>query len=139
MPLPRPTRADVDRIDRSVRRIMEHYAPAYFVIDRQHEILRFSGSEARHYLEPSPGAANLNLFSLLQKTLRPAVRTAVEQALAAEKTVVNEHLMIQIDGKSRPLTLIVEPVLSDGAKDRGLCVVAFRDAPKDGRRTACKP
>ena len=109
---------------------MEHYAPAYFVIDRQHEILRFSGSEARHYLEPSPGAANLNLFSLLQKTLRPAVRAAVEQAFATEKTVINEHLTIQIDGESRPLTLIVEPVLSDGAKDRGLCVVAFRHASK---------
>ena len=89
---------------------MEHYAPAYFVIDRQHEILRFSGSEARHYLEPSPGAANLNLFSLLQKTLRPAVRAAVEQAFATERTVINEDLTIQIDGKSRPLTLIVEPV-----------------------------
>ena len=54
MPLPRPTRIDEGRIDRSVRRVMEHYAPAYFVIDRQHQILRFSGSEARHYLEPSP-------------------------------------------------------------------------------------
>jgi two-component system CheB/CheR fusion protein len=128
MPLPRPTRVEEDLIDKSVRRIMEHYAPAYLVIDRQHEILRFSGSEARHYLEPSPGAANLNLFSLLQKTLRPAVRSAVEQALATERTVINEHLMIQIDGKSRPLALIVEPVMSDAAKDRGLCVVAFRDA-----------
>jgi len=128
MPLPRPTRVDEDLIGKSVRRIMQHYAPAYLVIDRQYEILRFSGSEARHYLEPSPGAANLNLFSLLQKTLRPAVRSAVEQALATERTVINEQLMIQIDGKSRPVTLIVEPVLSDGAKDRGLCVVAFRDA-----------
>ena len=64
MPLPRPTRVDADRIDKSVRRVMEHYAPPYFVVDRQHEILRFSGSEARHYLEPSPGAAKIpNLFS----------------------------------------------------------------------------
>ena len=140
MPLPRPTRVDEDRIDKSVRRVMEHYAPAYFVIDRQHQILRFSGSEARHYLEPSPGAANLNLFSLLQKTLRPAVRAAVEQAFATEKTVINENLMIQIDGKSRPLTLIVEPVLSDGAKNHGLCVVAFRDASQARRRSAaCNP
>ena len=73
-------------IDKSVRRVMEQYAPAYFVIDRQHQILRFSGSEARHYLEPSPGVANLNLFSLLQKTLRPAVRAAVEQAFADAKS-----------------------------------------------------
>jgi two-component system, chemotaxis family, CheB/CheR fusion protein len=130
MPLPRPTRVDADRIDTSVRRVMEHYAPAYFVIDRQHEILRFSGSEARHYLEPSPGVANLNLFSLLQKTLRPAVRAAVEQCFATERTVINENLVTEIDGKSRSLTLIIEPVLSDGAKNHGLCVVAFRDASK---------
>jgi two-component system CheB/CheR fusion protein len=125
MPLPRPTRVDEDRIDKSVRRVMEQYAPAYFVIDRQHQILRFSGSEARHYLEPSPGIANLNLFSLLQKTLRPAVRAAVEQAFATGKAVVNGDLTIQIDGKSRPLMLIAEPVLSNGASN--LCVVAFRD------------
>ena len=48
LPLLRPTRADEDRIDKSVRRVMEQYAPAYFVVDRQHQILRFSGSEARH-------------------------------------------------------------------------------------------
>jgi len=125
MPLPRPTRCDEDRIEKSVRRVMEQYAPAYFVIDRQHQILRFSGSEARHYLEPSPGVANLHLFSLLQKTMRPAVRAAVEQAFATQKPVVNDDLTIPIDGKRRPLVLIVEPILSNGASN--LCVVAFRD------------
>ena len=125
LPLPRPTRADEDRIDKSARRVMEQYAPAYFVVDRQHQILRFSGSEARHYLEPSPGAANLNLFTLLQKTLRPAVRSAVEQAFTGRKAVVNGDLTIQIDGKSRSLMLIVEPILSNGVSN--LCVVAFRD------------
>src|SRR4029078_7695202 len=120
-PASRPSRVDEDRIDRSVRRVMEHYAPAYIVIDKQHEILCFSGGEARHYLEPSPGAANLNLFSLLQKTLRPAVRAAVEQAFATQRAVINEDLMIEIDGKARSLTLIVEPVSSDGSKDHRLC------------------
>ena len=134
MPLPRPTRADEDRIDKSVRRVMEQYAPAHFVIDRQHQIVRFSGSEARHYLEPSPGIANLNLFSLLQKTLRPAVRAAVEQAFTARKAVVNSDLTIQIDGKSRALMLIVEPILSNGASN--LCVVAFRDTSQFVRAAA---
>jgi two-component system, chemotaxis family, CheB/CheR fusion protein len=132
MPLPRPTRADEDRIDKSVRRVMERYAPAYFVIDREHQILRFSGSEARHYLEPSPGVANLNLFSLLQKTLRPAVRGAVEEAFATQKPVVKDGLMVQIDSKSRPLMLIVEPLLS-GTKNHNLCVVAFRDTSRLAR------
>jgi two-component system, chemotaxis family, CheB/CheR fusion protein len=117
-----------DRIDKSVRRVMEQYAPAYFVIDRNHEILRFSGSEARHYLEPSPGTANLQLFSILHKTLRPAVRAAVQCAVADRKTVVTENLTIRIDGKTRDVTLIVEPIIESAGKDRGICVVAFRDA-----------
>ena len=117
-----------DRIDKSVRRIMEQYAPAYFVIDRNHEILRFSGSEARHYLEPSPGAANLQLFSILHKSLRPAVRAAVQAAVAERKSVVTGNLAIRIDGKTRDLTLIVEPIIETTGKDRGICVVAFRDA-----------
>lgn len=117
-----------DRIDKSVRRVMEQYAPAYFVIDRNHEILRFSGSEARHYLEPSPGAANLHLFSNLHKTLRPAVRAALLKAVTDQQTVVTENLAIRIDGKSRELTLIVEPIIENAGKERGVCVVAFRDA-----------
>ena len=117
-----------DRIDKSVRRVMEQYAPAYFVIDRNHEILRFSGSEARHYLEPSPGAANLQLFSILQKSLRPAVRAAVQSAVQTHKTVVTDNLAIRIDGISRVVTLIVEPIIEPTGIDRGICVVAFRDA-----------
>jgi two-component system CheB/CheR fusion protein len=128
-PVPRPARQQVveDRIDRSVRRVMEHYAPAYFVIDSNNEILRFSGAETGPYLEPSAGAASFGLFSIVQKSLRPAVRAAVRKALAEKNTVVNESLTIRIDGKARALTLIVEPIGSEnGAAGGGTCVVAFR-------------
>jgi two-component system, chemotaxis family, CheB/CheR fusion protein len=128
-PAPRPVRQQVgeDRIDRSVRRVMEHYAPAYFVIDSNNEILRFSGAETGPYLEPSAGAASFGLFSIVQKALRPAVRAAVRKALAEKHTIVNENLTIRIDGKARALTLIVEPVGSEnGAAAGGTCVVAFR-------------
>jgi two-component system, chemotaxis family, CheB/CheR fusion protein len=117
-----------DNIDSSVKRVMEQYAPAYFVIDRNHEILRFSGSEARHYLEPSPGRANLNLFRNLHKSLRPVVRSAVQQAVAQQETIVTENLTIRINGKSRQLTLIVEPIIETNASVSGVCVVAFRDS-----------
>lgn len=116
-----------DRIDKSVRRVMEQYAPAYFVIDRQNEILRFSGSEARHYLEPSPGAANLHLFGILHKALRPAVRSALQQALETRETVVTENLAIRIDGRSRSVTLIVEPIVDDAGKEPSIYVIAFRE------------
>jgi hypothetical protein len=61
-----PTRSPVirgeDRIDQGARRVMDKYAPAYFVIDRHYEVLRFSGAETGRYLEPSPGTATLNLI-----------------------------------------------------------------------------
>jgi two-component system CheB/CheR fusion protein len=117
-----------DRVDKAVGRVMQQYAPAYFIIDRNHDISRFSGAETGAYLEPSEGAANLNLFNIIRKVLRPAVRAAVNQALADGHTVINDNLTIRIDGKPRPLTLIVEPIGGEnGTKTPGGFVVAFRD------------
>jgi len=99
-----------DRIDKAVGRVMQHYAPAYLVIDRNHEVTRFSGAETGRYLEPSQGTASLNLFSIVHKSLRSAVRAAVSQALADGQRVVKENLTIRIDGEARALTLIVEPI-----------------------------
>lgn len=116
-----------DRIDQSVRRVMEQYAPVYFVIDSNHEILRFSGGEARHFLEPSAGIASLNLFRILLKSLRASTRVAVLKAIETGETVVAQNLAVRIDGKNRDVTLVVEPIADRTAKDRGMCVVAFRD------------
>jgi len=120
-------RSAEDRIDKAVSHVMQHYAPAYFVIDRNHEVTRFSGAETGPYLEPSKGAASLSLFSIVHKTLRPAVRAAVNQAVASGQRVINETLTLRIDGEARALTLIVEPVAGQNGKTSGSCVVAFRD------------
>ena len=89
---------------------MDKYSPAYFVIDKNHDILRFSGGEAAPYLEPSSGAATLDLFSLLRKTLRSQVRAAVQKSIGTKRTVIEENLAISVDGQPRSITLIVEPI-----------------------------
>jgi two-component system CheB/CheR fusion protein len=77
---PPPTRAPTDNdIDRRSARAIARYAPAFLVIDRQHDILRFSGQTAK-YLERATGVASLNLFTLLDTDLRPAARAALTQA-----------------------------------------------------------
>lgn len=129
-PTPPRRHAADERIDKAVARVMQHYAPAYFVVDRNDEVTRFSGAETRHYLEPSQGAASLNLFNILLKSLRPAVRAGVTQALAESRRIINENLTIRMDGHVRALTLIVEPIGSENdAKASGGCMVAFRDSP----------
>lgn len=56
---------------------MQKHSPAYVVIDRDHEILRFSGDETGRHLGPSAGTASLNPISMVHRVLRPAVRRAV--------------------------------------------------------------
>ena len=89
---------------------MERYSPAWLIVDGNYDILRFSGGGAGRYLEPSAGAASLNLFAILRKTLRPVVRAAVRTAVATKQAVVHENVAIKIDGTHRAVTVIVEPI-----------------------------
>ena len=116
-----------DALDRSARRALERYSPAYVVIDRTSNILRFSGGAVGRFLEPSPGVANLGLFGILRKPLRRQVRIAVQAAIADHKAVIEDGLTLTLDGRSHLITLIVQPV-SDGRTERDRYMVAFIDA-----------
>ncbi|ABE65171.1 MCP methyltransferase, CheR-type (plasmid) [Nitrobacter hamburgensis X14] len=115
-----------DGIDQSARRAMDKYAPAYFVIDRHCEVLRFSGAETGRYLEPSPGTATLNLFGILAKALRSQVRNAVDTSFATHQTVVDETVAATIDGRWYSVQLIVEPIV-EIARSPAFFIVAFRE------------
>ena len=98
--LPAPiARTGEDQIDRSARRAMAKHSPAYFVVDRHHNIVRFSGGETGRYLEPSEGNASLNFFTNLAKALRSQVRRAVEAAFASGQLVEEENMRIDGGGQ----------------------------------------
>jgi two-component system, chemotaxis family, CheB/CheR fusion protein len=117
----RPTPIE-SNVDKNARRVMEKHLPAYVVVDRSHDVIRFSG-ETERYLGPSPGMASLNLSSLIRKALRAPARSALQKASATQETVRHENVVVQIDGHRRLLDLIVEP-LNDGH-----FVVAFVERP----------
>lgn len=125
-----------DPITRSARQALEKYAPAYVVIDRNHDIVRFAGDTGR-YLGPASGAATLNLFGMLHKDLRAAARVAVQEAFASGKTVVRAGLRVDINGKPQTLRLIAEPLpdaqtFDDDGTSR-LCALAFDDIDRRPR------
>jgi two-component system, chemotaxis family, CheB/CheR fusion protein len=134
---PRAATQAEDLIDKGARNVLEKHSPAYLVINRQHEIVRFSGGQTGRYLEPTAGAPTLSLFGILRKSLRPIVRTAVEKAFASRQAVVNERVNIKIDGHSRAVTVIVEPIADDGPSAT-LCVVAFQDLGSIAERRKAK-
>ena len=115
-----------DRVDNAVRLALARHSPVFVVVDRQNNIVRYSGGEIARYLEPPAGAANLSLISNLRKDLRLVVRTALQSVVKSDEGVVVDNVSVLIDGQQRLLSVIVEPVRSTG--DGGLHVVAFQEA-----------
>ena len=124
--LPKNARTIEERIEKSARAAVANYSPAYFVVDQDYQVLRFSGAKTGQYLEPSAGAASLDLFTILKKSLRRPVRAALQTARAKRTAVIEDDLTVTIDGERRLVSLIVEPLLDEFVAE-SLCLVAFRD------------
>ncbi|MEO8746412.1 MAG: chemotaxis protein CheB, partial [Rhodanobacter sp.] len=112
-------------MDRSARRALEKYSPAYVVIDEHHDILRFGGDTGR-YLGPSSGAASLNLFALMHRGLRGTTRNVVKRAFASNAAASEITAMLD---SHQQLQVIAEP-LSDAGTPGRLCAVAFVEMPQ---------
>ncbi|MET4717633.1 two-component system CheB/CheR fusion protein [Bradyrhizobium japonicum] len=119
-----------DQIDKSARRVMAKHSPAYFVVDRHHNIVRYSGGETGRYLEPSEGNASLDLFANLARSVRTRVRHAVERAFSSGQAI--EEASLKVEG-SELVDLLVEPIVEAGRLP-GLVVVGFRPSRPQGER-----
>ncbi len=133
-----PIRA-VDLLDAEIRSIMEKHSPAHVVIDAREEIVRFSGGQVARYLEPSPGAASLNLLSIVRKELRPTVRAAIQRARKQKGPVASENTVLRIDGHQRTVKLIVEPVGNGQAGDAGRWLIAFQELAAEKKKSKANP
>ena len=114
-----------DRVDRAVRAALAKHSPAFLVVDRLSNILRYSGGEIARYLEPAAGAASLSLVSNLSKGLRTVVRTALQSVMKTGEAVTVHNVSVFIEGQQRSLSVILEPVPDVSGED--LYVVAFQD------------
>lgn len=123
----RPPLKAVD-LDARARRALQHFAPAYVVVDRDRRIVHFGGDTGR-WLAPASGAASLDVFQMLPRTLACVVNEAVTAVFDDGRASVREHLAPP-RADCRPLRLIVTPLHGrDGTVDA--CVVGFdeMDAP----------
>ena len=131
-----PNRAAPENgLERGARRVMERYAPAHLLVDKNHQVLSFSGQTCK-YLDPQPGAASFNLFNLIQSALRPAARSLLQRVESTGLRAVQEDVTIEVAGKSDAINLIVEPVLPASGKAAHFIVIfqQYR-GPRKGRRT----
>ncbi len=106
-------------------RIMERYAPAYLIVDENHDVLHFSGRTGR-FLEPQSGLASLNVYNLIHRDLRMDLRSALHAAATSRDTVRVGGLRVGQAGRTLLVTLSVEPLDAAGDHPQRFAVV-FQD------------
>jgi two-component system, chemotaxis family, CheB/CheR fusion protein len=114
-------------LERRAQRVAERYAPAYVITDESFHILHFSGRTGR-YIEPTAGAATLDLLGLVHRDLRLELRTALSRARETGEPSHAEQVTLGVNGHSTLVDITVEPVqgASDGNRN---FVVLFKDGP----------
>jgi two-component system CheB/CheR fusion protein len=100
-------------ISRRAAQVAERYAPAYVVVDREYEVLHFSGRTGR-YLEPATGAASLQLLSLVHRDLRLDLRSVLHRVVEERKRVQSVPVPLRDNGDSSLVGLVAEPIGEDG-------------------------
>jgi two-component system CheB/CheR fusion protein len=115
------------RLERRAQRIAERYAPAYVVTDENFHILHFSGRTGR-YIEPTAGAATLDLLSLVHRDLRLELRVALSRAREINEASHAEQVPLAVNGHKVLVDIAVEPI-QNGPEGHRNFVVLFKDGP----------
>src|SRR5215470_9092507 len=114
-------------LERRAQRIAERYAPAYVITDDNFHILHFSGRTGR-YIEPTAGAATLDLLGLVHRDLRLELRTALARASETNEAAQAEQIPLGLNGHRVLVDIAVEPMLDGPAGHRNF-VVLFKYGP----------
>jgi two-component system CheB/CheR fusion protein len=108
------------------RLVMETYAPAAVLINRNYDCLYSLGPTDR-YLRVVPGHPSHDLLAMVRQGMRTKLRSAIQQASKANAPVVIAGGRIAVDGQSGSFSIAVRPVPSE---NEDLLLVCFVDNPK---------
>ncbi len=108
------------------RMVMQDYAPAAILINRNHECLYSLGPTDR-YLRVVAGHPTQDLLALVQPAMRIKVRSAIQQAAKANARVVVPGGRTTRDDGARTFSITVQSARNDG---EDLLLVCFVEDPK---------
>jgi two-component system, chemotaxis family, CheB/CheR fusion protein len=106
-------------------RVLERFAPAHVVINREGDVLHYSARTGK-YLEPAPGQPNRQLIAMARRGLRLDLRNVLREATQTRRAAARERISVEIDDRVQLVNLIVEP-LGDHHDHDPLFLVLFQD------------
>jgi len=110
--LPRPSLRSSSMALRNTieAQVLERFAPAHVVVNREGEIIHYSGKTGK-YLEAPIGAPNRQLPAMARKGLRHDLRIAFREAVHLNDRIIRERIPVDgDDGRVQMVTLTIEPV-----------------------------
>jgi two-component system CheB/CheR fusion protein len=111
-------------VDVAQRALLERFAPASVLIERDGRVLWFHGATG-DYLEPPPGEPSHDLVAMARAGLRVKLRNAVRQA-AREKRSVGFDARVRQGNRNQTVAVTVAPLAVPSGADN-LLLVSFRN------------
>lgn len=108
-------------VDVAQRALLDRFAPASVLIERDGQVIWVHGSTG-DFLEPPQGAPTLNILAMARHGLRAKLRSALQQA-AQEQRSVDFHVRVRHNHKDQPVAVSVTPVAMPSDT---LLLVSFR-------------
>src|SRR5215472_7473998 len=107
------------------RQLLEHYAPAYVVVNNECEVLYVSGRTGK-YLELPTGMPSNNLFGMARRSLRLDLRAAFHKAVSTGEVARQSNVSVGTNGGRQIIDLVVQPIRS-GNEQELVYMVVFQD------------
>ena len=130
VPLPAVARPGEARVAERItpgelhQRLLERYGPPSLVVTEDHHVVHMSQSVGR-FLQVRGGEPSRDVTRLARPELRPALRTALHQAVAERRNIEAKDVLVALDEGERRVDICVSPVMREDDPARGYLLVSF--------------
>ncbi|MGE5268694.1 MAG: CheR family methyltransferase [Thiohalocapsa sp.] len=111
------------------KRVLERFAPAHVVVNRNGDILHYSGRTGK-YLENALGAPSRQLVSLARRGLRIDLPAALAEAIETNRPVVRHGINVEMDDVVQTIDLTIEPLTEQDGEPAFLVIFSDVGPPR---------
>ncbi|MCE9612026.1 MAG: PAS domain-containing protein [Chthoniobacter sp.] len=110
------------------RIVLGRYTPAGVIVNKRLDVLQFRGRTGP-YLEPSPGAASLNLLKMAREGLLVELRAALTEARRRHAPAVRRGVQVKAEDGFREVSVEVIPLPATPDDPADCYLVLFAESP----------
>ncbi|MGE5400931.1 MAG: PAS domain-containing protein, partial [Ignavibacteriales bacterium] len=116
--------------------LLQQFAPASVLVNTQGDIIYITGRTG-HYLEPSSGKANMNIFAMARPGLRNELPVIFHKALQSYQKVFLRNIEIADDEKSRFVDITIQRI-ENPLQLKDMLIIVFSELPAIKKKKSTK-